>query len=71
MYFNEQVFASDTILANYPNVLTRSDFSTVVTNTTTGTIYYADTSKGRTYSLPETQPIIGSNLEGSTGELSE
>ena len=41
--------ANETILANYPTQLTRSDFTTTVTNTTTGTIYYADTSKGRTY----------------------
>ena len=49
LYFNEQVFVRDTLLANYPTQLTRTDFSTTVTNTTTGTIYYADTSKGRTY----------------------
>ena len=49
LYFNEQVFVRDTLLANYPTQLTRNDFSTPVTNTTTGTIYYADTSKGRTY----------------------
>ena len=41
--------AGETILANYPTRLTRSDFSTTVTDTTTGTIYYADTSDGRTY----------------------
>ena len=29
----------DTLLAYYPTVLTRTDFSTTVTNTTTGTIY--------------------------------
>ena len=44
-----QPSASEVILANYPTQLTRTDFSTTVTNTTTGTIYYADTSKGRTY----------------------
>ena len=49
MYFDEKVSAKDTLLANYPTVLTRTDFSTTITNTTTGTIYYADTSKGRTY----------------------
>ena len=49
LYFNEQLFVSNTILANYPTQLTRSSFSSTVTNTTTGTIYYADTSKGRTY----------------------
>ena len=41
--------AKDVILANYPTLLTRDDFRTTVTNTTTGTIYYEDTSKGRTY----------------------
>ena len=40
---------SEVLLANYPTQLTRSRFSSTVTNTTTGTIYYADTSKGRTY----------------------
>ena len=49
LYFDEVVAVSDTLLANYPTQLTRTDFSTTVTNTTTGTIYYADTSKGRTY----------------------
>ena len=47
--FAEIVSVSDTLLANYPTQLTRTDFSTTVTDTTTGTIYYADTSKGRTY----------------------
>ena len=47
--FEEIVAVSDTLLANYPTQLTRTDFSTTVTDTTTGTIYYADTSKGRTY----------------------
>ena len=49
LYFDEVVSISDTLLANYPTQFTRTDFSTTVTNTTTGTIYYADTSKGRTY----------------------
>ena len=50
LYFEEyNPTVGDTILANYPTQLTRNDFSTTVTNTTTGTIYYADTSKGRTY----------------------
>ena len=39
LYFDKGVLAKDTILANYPTVLTRNDFSTAVTNTTTGTIY--------------------------------
>ena len=47
--FNKKQNAGEGILANYTNQLTRNDFSTTVTNTTTGTIYYADTSKGRTY----------------------
>ena len=50
LYFDEYLpTAGESILANYPTQLTRTDFSTTVTNTTTGTIYYADTSKGRTY----------------------
>ena len=49
LYFEEKPFVKDTILANYPTQLTRSSFSSTVSNTTTGTIYYADTSKGRTY----------------------
>ena len=49
LYFDEESSVAETLLVNYPMQLTRSDFSTVLTNTTTGTIYYADTSKGRTY----------------------
>ena len=50
LYFDEYVESvRDTLLANYPTQLTRSDFSTTVTNITTGTIYYKDTSKGKTY----------------------
>ena len=50
LYFDEYIPTfGDTLLANYPTQLTRTDFSTTVTSTTTGTIYYADTSKGRTY----------------------
>ena len=49
LYFDEMTFVRDTLLANYSTQLTRSDFSTIITNTTTGTIYYEDTSKGRTY----------------------
>ena len=49
LHFNDQVFAKDTILANYLTILTRDDFSTTVTNTTTGTIYKETTSKGTTY----------------------
>ena len=47
--FSEVVSVSDTLLANYPTQLTRTDFSTTITETTTGAIYYEDTSKGRTY----------------------
>ena len=40
LYFDEKTeTAGEQILANYPSVLTRGDFSTTVTNTTTGTIY--------------------------------
>ena len=35
----EPLTASETILANYPTILTRTDFSITVTTTTTGTIY--------------------------------
>ena len=49
LYFDEEPSVAETLLANYPTKLTRTDFSTIVTNTTTGTIYYADTSKGITY----------------------
>ena len=50
LYFEEYVEPiRDVLLANYPTQLTRSSFSSTVTNTTIGTIYYADTSKGRTY----------------------
>ena len=41
--------AGEVILSNYDTVLTRSDFSTTIEDTTAGTIYYEDTSKGRTY----------------------
>ena len=49
LYFDETVLVRDALLANYPTQLTRSSFSSTVTNTTTGTIYYEDTSKGTTY----------------------
>ena len=39
LYFDEQASIKDTILANYPTVLTKTDFSSTVTNTTSGTIY--------------------------------
>ena len=50
LYFDEdQTLLKDAILANATTQTTRTDFSTTVEETTTGTIYYADTSKGRTY----------------------
>ena len=51
LYFDEQLCtgeACNTILAN-KTLATRTDFRTTLTTDTTGTIYYADTSKGRTY----------------------
>ena len=39
LYFDESAVASETILAHYQTVLTRTSFSSTVTNTTTGTIY--------------------------------
>ena len=39
LYFDEKLSAGDTILAHYQTVLTRTSFSSTVTNTTTGTIY--------------------------------
>ena len=39
LYFDELVSIRDTLLAYYPTQLTRTDFSTTLTNTTTGTIY--------------------------------
>ena len=50
LYFEEYTeLVRDVLLANYPTQLIRNSFSSTVTETTTGTIYYADTSKGRTY----------------------
>ena len=49
LYFDETVLVRDTLLANYPTVLTRSSFSSVLTTSTTDTIYKATTSKGTTY----------------------
>ena len=39
LYFDKQVSIKDTLLTYYPTVLTRTDFSTTVTETTTGIIY--------------------------------
>ena len=49
LYFDEQALVRDMLLANYSTQLTRTNFDEIVTDTTTGTIYYEDTSKGRTY----------------------
>ena len=50
LYFDEEkTLLNETVLANATSKLTRSSFTSTVTNTTTGTIYYEDTSKGRTY----------------------
>ena len=50
LYFDEaKALLNETVLANATSKLTRSSFTSTVTNTTTGTIYYEDTSKGRTY----------------------
>ena len=45
----QNTLLKDAILANATTQLTRDDFSVTVENTTTGTIYYADTKDGRTY----------------------
>ena len=50
LYFNiYKPTIPEQILKNYSTQLTRTDFNVTVTETTTGTIYYEDTSKGRTY----------------------
>ena len=50
LYFEEYTeLVRDVLLANYPTQLIRNSFSSTITETTTRTIYYADTSKGRTY----------------------
>ena len=52
LYFDVEktpLFLKDSILDNATSQLIRSSFASTITNTTTGTIYYADTSKGRTY----------------------
>lgn len=48
LYFNEQVFAKDTILAN-KTISTRSSFSSTLTTNTTGTIYQSTDDDGTTY----------------------
>ena len=39
LYFDEKASGSEYILLHYDTILTRNDFSTVITDTTTGTIY--------------------------------
>ena len=49
LYFDEKEITNIQELIASKNLTTRTDFSTTLTEDTTGTIYYADTSKGRTY----------------------
>ena len=48
LYFDTKPITIQDILAS-KNLATRTDFSTTLTEDTTGTIYYEDTSKGTTY----------------------
>ena len=48
LYFDTKPITIQDIIAS-KNLATRTDFSTTLKEDTTGTIYYADTSKGRTY----------------------
>ena len=49
LYFDEKGITTIQELIASKNLATRTDFSTTLTEDTTGTIYYEDTSKGRTY----------------------
>ena len=49
LYFDEKGPANIQELIASKNLATRTDFSTTLTEDTTGTIYYEDTSKGTTY----------------------
>ncbi len=49
LYFDEKGITNIQELIASKNLATRTDFSTTLTTDTTGTIYYADTSKGTTY----------------------
>ena len=51
LYFDEYEIptAGDVLLSNYSTVLTRNNFDITMTNSSSDTVYYADTSKGRTY----------------------
>ena len=73
LYFDEKLSAGDTILAHYQTVLTRTSFSSTVTNTTTGTIYNQRMKVNMTIlakyiTLQGNQPITGFTLEDTTGE---
>ena len=49
LYFDEKGITNIQELIASKNLATRTDFSTTLTEDTTGTIYYEDTSKGTTY----------------------
>ena len=49
LYFDEKGITNVQELIASKTLAARTDFSTTLTTDTTGTIYYADTSKGRTY----------------------
>ena len=49
LYFDEKGITNIPELIASKTLATRTDFNTIVTEDTTGAIYYADTSKGRTY----------------------
>ena len=49
LYFDEKGITNVEELIASKNLATRTDFSTTLTEDTTGTIYYEDTSKGTTY----------------------
>ena len=49
LYFDEKGITNVEELIASKTLATRTDFSTTLTTDTTGTIYYEDTSKGRTY----------------------
>lgn len=48
LYFDKKGITTEEIIAT-KRLSTRTDFTNIVTEDTTGTIYYVDTSKGRTY----------------------
>ena len=49
LYFDKSLPIKEALLNNYSSKLVRDDFNLTVESTTTGTIYYEDMSKGRTY----------------------